>query len=114
MKRIATMADGWLPVGLPVPAMKQMWQGIQGMAKEAGRDPSKLQLIVRANFSITPEPGPEGRVIFTGSEEQIKQDIRDVREMGADELHFDPTTGAQGENAQGWFDSIERIRELAR
>jgi probable F420-dependent oxidoreductase len=113
MKRIATMADGWLPVGLPVPAMTRMWQGIQGMAEEAGRDPSKLQLIVRANFSITSEPAPEGRFIFTGSEEQIKQDIADVRDMGADELHFDPTTGAQGETAQGWFDSIERIRELA-
>ena len=113
MKRIATKADGWLPVGLPVPAMKQMWEGIQGMAKEAGRDPSKLQLIVRANFSISPETGPEGRFIFTGSEEQIKQDIADVRAMGADELHFDPTTGAQGGTAQRWSESIERIRELA-
>lgn len=113
MKRIATKADGWLPVGLPVPAMQQMWQGIQAMAKEAGRDPSKLQLVVRANVSITPEPGPEGRFIFTGSEDQIKQDIAAVREMGADEVHFDPTTGAQGETAQSWFESIERIRELA-
>jgi probable F420-dependent oxidoreductase len=112
MKRIAMMADGWLPVGLPVPAMTQMWQGIQGMAKEAGRDPSKLQLIVRANVSIGEAQG-EGRFIFTGSEEQIKQDIADVRDMGADEVHFDPTTGAQGETAQGWLESIERIRELA-
>jgi probable F420-dependent oxidoreductase len=113
MKRIATKADGWLPVGLPVPAMKQMWEGIRGMAKEAGRDPSKLQLIVRANVSISSEPGPEGRFIFTGSEEQIKQDIADVRDMGADELHFDPTTGAQGGTAQSWSEAIERIRELA-
>jgi alkanesulfonate monooxygenase SsuD/methylene tetrahydromethanopterin reductase-like flavin-dependent oxidoreductase (luciferase family) len=106
------MADGWLPVALPVPAMKQMWQGIQGMAKEAGRDPSKLQLIVRANFAIGESQG-EGRMIFTGSEEQIKQDIADVREMGADEVHFDPTTGGHGDTAEGWFESIERIRELA-
>ena len=113
MKRIATKADGWLPVGLPVPAMKQMWEGIKGMAKEDGRDPSELQLIVRANFSISAETGPEGRFIFTGSEEQIKQDIADVREMGADEIHFDPTTGAQGGSAQSWLESMERIRALA-
>ena len=68
---------------------------------------------MRANFSISPETGPEGRFIFTGSEEQIKQDIADVRAMGADELHFDPTTGAQGGTAQRWSESIERIRELA-
>jgi probable F420-dependent oxidoreductase len=113
MKRAATKADGWLPVGLPVAAMKQMWPAIQGMAKEAGRDPSELQLIVRANVSISSEPGPEGRFIFTGSEEQIKQDIAEVREIGADEIHFDPTTGGQGDTAEGWFESIERIRELA-
>jgi probable F420-dependent oxidoreductase len=113
MKRVATKADGWLPVGLPVPAMQQMWQAIQAMAKEAGRDPSELQLIVRANVSITPEPAPDGRFIFTGSEDQIKQDISAVRELGADEVHFDPTTGAQGETAQSWSESIERIRELA-
>jgi probable F420-dependent oxidoreductase len=112
MKRLATMADGWLPVALPVPAMKQMWDGIKGMAKEAGRDPSKLQLVVRANFAIGEAQG-DGRMIFTGSEEQIKQDIKDVRELGADEVHFDPTTGPQGDTAKGWFQSIEHIRELA-
>jgi alkanesulfonate monooxygenase SsuD/methylene tetrahydromethanopterin reductase-like flavin-dependent oxidoreductase (luciferase family) len=93
--------------------MKQMWPAIQGMAKEAGRDPSELQLIVRANVSISSEPGPEGRFIFAGSKEQLKQDIAEVREMGADEIHFDPTTGGQGDTAEGWFKSIEQIRELA-
>jgi len=36
-----------------------------------------------------------------------------VRDMGADELHFDPTTGAQGGTAQSWSEAIERIRGLA-
>jgi probable F420-dependent oxidoreductase len=113
MKRIATKADGWLPVALPVPVMTQMWEGIKGMAKEAGRDPSELQLIVRANISISQEPGPEGRLIFTGSEDQIRQDIADVGQMGADEIHFDPTTGAQGNSVESWLETMERMRELA-
>jgi probable F420-dependent oxidoreductase len=66
MKRVATRADGWLPVGLPVPAMQQMWQSIKDMSREAGRDPDDLELIVRANFSFTDTQG-DGRMIFTRS-----------------------------------------------
>jgi probable F420-dependent oxidoreductase len=113
MKRVATQADGWHPVGLPVPAMKQMWEAIQGMAREAGRDPSALQLVVRANFTITPEPLGDDRWIFSGSEDQIRQDIQAVRDLGADEVEFDPTTGPQGNTLESWLDSMERIRELA-
>jgi hypothetical protein len=90
-----------------------MWEGIKRMAREAGRDPAELRLIVRANVSISREPGPEGRFIFTGSEAQIKQDIAEVRDMGAHEIHFDPTTGAQGSSAETWLETMERIRELA-
>jgi probable F420-dependent oxidoreductase len=113
MKRVATMADGWIPVGLPVPAMKQMWEGIQSMARGAGRESSELKLIVRANFSIMPEPMDDSRWIFMGSENQIRQDIAAVREMGADEIEFDPTVGAQGNSLESWLDGMERIRELA-
>lgn len=113
MKRVARMSDGWLPVGLPVPAMKQMWEGIQGMAREAGRDPSELELVVRANFSIIPEAQGESGMIFTGPEDKIRQDIKEVRELGAQEIQFDPTTGPQGATLESWLESMERIRELA-
>jgi probable F420-dependent oxidoreductase len=113
LKRVATMADGWLPVGLPVPAMKQMWESVLAMAKEAGRDPSQMELIVRANFAFTPERLGDDRMIFMGSEQQIKDDIQAVRELGAAEIEFDPTTGPQGDSLQSWLDSMEKIRELA-
>jgi probable F420-dependent oxidoreductase len=113
MKRIATRADGWIPVGIPVQGMQQMWEGIKGMAREAGRDPSELKLIVRANFTITPEPMGDDRWIFSGSEDQIRQDIQAVRDLGADEIEFDPTTGPQGDTLENWLEGMERIRELA-
>jgi probable F420-dependent oxidoreductase len=112
LKRVATLSDGWHPVGLPLPAMKQMWEAVQGMAREAGRDPSQLQLVVRANFKLTSEELGEDRMIFTGSEDQIKQDTQAVRELGANEVIFDPTTGPQGDTIQSWLESMERIREL--
>ena len=41
--RLATMADGWNPVAVPVEGMKQMFDGVREMAKRAGRDPNSLR-----------------------------------------------------------------------
>jgi hypothetical protein len=38
MKRLATVADGWTPVAIPVDGMAQMFSAVKQMAKEAGRD----------------------------------------------------------------------------
>src|SRR5437868_7238771 len=64
LKRLATMADGWNPVAIPAEAMSQLSTSIQQMAKDAGRDPSALRMVVRANLEITREPLPAGRFIF--------------------------------------------------
>jgi alkanesulfonate monooxygenase SsuD/methylene tetrahydromethanopterin reductase-like flavin-dependent oxidoreductase (luciferase family) len=32
MQRVATMADGWMPAGIPLEPMGQMMEGIRGMA----------------------------------------------------------------------------------
>src|SRR6478672_10662042 len=53
MKRLATMADGWNPVAIPAAGMAQMFAGIKQMAKEAGRDPGSLAMVVRANVDIS-------------------------------------------------------------
>jgi len=113
MKRVATYADGWLPVGIPVEGMKQMFEGIKAMAREAGRNPDDLKLIVRANTAVLPEAQGEGRFIFVGSRDEVKADIQAVKEMGADEIEFDPTSGPQGETVQGFLETAELMRELA-
>src|SRR5574341_179618 len=86
LKRVATLADGWNPVGLPISNMTQRMAGIRSMAREAGRDPNELEIVVRANLAITPEPISENRWIFSGSLEQIKGDIQACREIGAAEV----------------------------
>jgi hypothetical protein len=47
-----------------------------GFVAEAGRDPSKLKLIVTANVYFHPAPLGEDRPIFVGSAEQIEEDYR--------------------------------------
>jgi len=60
-------------------------------------DPSKLELIVRANVEITAKSRPPDGMISTGILEQIKGDVEGCRRIGAHEIHFVPTfqPGAQ-------------------
>jgi len=113
LNRIARLGDGWLPVALPVEAMRQMFAALQGMAKEAGRDPAEIRLIVRANIEVRAESRGEAGWIFTGTRDEIKADIAAVRELGAEEIHFDPSLSDAGKSVQAFLDTIELVRELA-
>ena len=113
LKRTATMANGWLPAGLPPDAMKQMIAGLSDMAQQAGRDPNELEVVVRANILVTDEALGEDRWIFTGSSEQIKSDIAATREVGVAEIHFDPSVSPDGVSVDGFLSRMEQMRELA-
>ena len=113
LKRIATHGDGWNPVAIPADGMKQMWEGVKGMAKEAGRDPNELEMVVRANLGITSEPITLNRFIFTGSLDQIRGDIQACREIGAAEVHFDPVFSPEGASVDGFLKVAEQMRGLA-
>lgn len=86
LKRAATLANGWMPVGIPLDGMAARITQMRQIAKNAGRDPQSLEVIAGANISITSAPLGPGRAIFTGSLEQIKKDIDAVKNLGADEI----------------------------
>ena len=113
MKRVATFADGWLPAGVPIPAMKEMWEGIKGMAKQAGRNPDDLDIVVRANLMLMDSPAGDDRFAFMGSSDQIKSDIEACREMGALEVGFDPSFEEAGQTVDGFLKRMDQMRELA-
>jgi len=112
LKRLATIADGWNPVAIPPAGMKQMFDGIKQMAKEAGRDPAKLQMIVRANLILTDKPQGKDRAPFMGTVEQVKEDIAACREIGAHELFFDPTFSPGAQHLPRWLEIMEQVRKL--
>ncbi len=88
LKRAATLANGWLPVGIPLEAMAQMVAQFKQMAREAGRDVSKLEVVFGSGASITSKPLGKDRPTLTGSLDQIKEDIDRVQNLGVDELVF--------------------------
>ena len=112
LKRVAALANGWNPTAIPVEGMAQMFAGIKQMAKEAGRDPSSLELIVRANLEIRDKPVENNRMIFSGTLEQIKEDIAGCRKIGANEVFFDPTFTSGGQSLDRWLTWLDEMRKL--
>ena len=114
MNRIARLADGWNPVGIPLGAMEQMFAGIKQGAAEAGRDPSKLKLIVTANVEFHPTPLGEDRPIFVGSAEQIESDILATRQLGAHELIFNALFSPDLDSTEDLLSLMKQLRTMAQ
>lgn len=109
LKRLATYADGWNPVGIPVEGMAQMFGAIKQMAKEAGRDPSSLAMVVRAIVEVTEKPLGKERPIFWGTLDQIKEDVFACRKIEATELFFDPVFSTGGQSLDRWLDLLQQL-----
>lgn len=89
LERIARHADGWLPTGVPLDAIATGWATIRDGAVAAGRDPDALELIVRAAPSFSDAALAPTRAPFSGSWQQIADDIAHARDIGVHELIID-------------------------
>jgi probable F420-dependent oxidoreductase len=114
MDRVARLADGWIPAGLPLDAMEQMFAGIKQGAAEAGRDPSSLKLIVIGHAEFHQEPLGDDRPIFAGSAEQIEADIVATRRLGADELIFNALFSPDIGSTEDLLSRMEQLWTMAR
>lgn len=112
LKRAATLANGWNPAGVPMDGMKQMMANLKEMAKAAGRDPASVELVVRANLSISQQPLGKERWIFSGTLEEIKSDIAAVRALGASEVFFDAAFSPGVRTEGDYLRILEEIRRI--
>jgi probable F420-dependent oxidoreductase len=113
LDRVGRLANGWNPVVVPAAGMEGMMAAVRQSAQAAGRDPASLELVVRANLEITPEPLGADRYIFHGSLGQIAEDVRSVYAVGASELFFDAGFSPDSQTEAGLFRNLERLRDLA-
>jgi probable F420-dependent oxidoreductase len=112
LKRLAKLANGWNPVFLPLPVMAEIFGSIKQMAKEAGRDPSAMLMVVHAGLDITDKPLGKERAIFSGSLEQISDDVRGCAKIGADEVFFDPTFAPEGQSLEYWLSLLDQLQGM--
>lgn len=112
LKRLARMADGWNPVFLPVPVMAEMFGSIKQMAKEAGRDPSAIVMVVHAGLDIRDKALGNERAIFSGSLDQISDDVKACAKIGAHELFFDPAFAPEGQSLDYWLSLLNQLQGM--
>jgi hypothetical protein len=92
--------------------MAEMFGSIKKMAKDAGRDPSAMTMAVHAVLEITEKPLGKDRAIFSGSFEQISEDVRGCAKIGADEVFFDPAFAPGGQSLDRWLSLLEQLQGM--
>src|SRR5262249_42783485 len=87
LRRTARLADGWLPSSLPIPAVGQMVKQLHALAREAGRDPGRLEVIYMAGSQITSAPLDDAkRGPLHGSAAQVRTDVGRLHDAGVTEV----------------------------
>jgi probable F420-dependent oxidoreductase len=114
LKRVATEANGWFPVGIPLSEVGSMFDGIKDMAKAAGRRPSELELIIAAGVEIHKTPIQKDRIDFTGTREQIAADFATARNLGAAEIVIYAQFLPEGESAKDLVVRMEDLWNIAK
>jgi alkanesulfonate monooxygenase SsuD/methylene tetrahydromethanopterin reductase-like flavin-dependent oxidoreductase (luciferase family) len=113
MRRIARVGAGWMPAGVPIEGMVQMWAAIKAIAETCGRDGEAIRLIVRGNIWTTERLDGE-RQLFCGDATQIADDIARCQEIGADEVILDAQFTAASTSTERYVDTIGTIVQRAR
>ena len=110
LRRAAALADGWLPSSLPLPAVGQMVTQLRALAREAGRDPARLEVIYLTGVEVTDGPLDDARRgLLSGSAAQVRGDLARLRDAGVTEVIA--WTGAA--TLDGFLTGLERVREAA-
>jgi probable F420-dependent oxidoreductase len=115
LRRAGGVADGWISssranlrrIDEPIATVKRA-------AVEAGRDPDALRFVCRGPVRLGP-PGEADRRPLTGSVEQVRGDLDDLRAQGVTEtfidLNWDPEIGSPDADADAALDRAEETLE---
>ena len=107
IERAARIADGLNPIPFSFEGLEDTINRFRSAAQAAGRDPSTLKIMPRANVPITAQPLPEShRPFLGGSPAQIAQDLARVERLGVDQVMFADVASTTVDEA------VRRMEEL--
>ena len=87
--RAARMGTGFNPIAMSWDMLEGMVNTFHEAARAAGRDPSALPIVVRANNQFADQPMGTERGPFSGSAEQIRADLERAEGLGLNHVFFD-------------------------
>jgi probable F420-dependent oxidoreductase len=115
LRRTARLGDAWYPIGtnpaFPLDSLARYKGGVAKLRRltaEAGRDPASVGLSLRVQKFGTELPALAGdgeRHLFSGSAEQIVEDIDALRALGVSAIDFN-FLGSTAEKVLGQMESF--------
>ena len=120
LRRVGQIADGWVTSSrADLARIGESIAIVRSAAEEAGRDPASLGIVCRGVVRTgEPVTGPDGRVILSGSEVQIREDVEWLAKAGVTEVFFDlnwdPLIGAPDADPHAATDRAANLLELLK
>ena len=108
LRRAASVADGWLPANVPVAGMAQMVPQLHALARQAGRDPGRFEIIYMTPAQVTSAPLDDAkRGTLCGSAAQVRGDVGRLADLGVTEI----IGWSGGQTVDDMLAILERFRE---
>jgi probable F420-dependent oxidoreductase len=115
LRRVARHGDGWHPVGanpasrLGPAELRERLAELRRLTEAEGRDPATLTIAYKAPLYDVELDGGGGRRPFSGTEDQVRDDIATYAALGVHELIFD----FRGDDVGQSLERMERFAKLA-
>lgn len=114
LRRAGRLAQGWIgSTRQDLDTLGDSVALVREGAREAGRDPAAVRILLRAVVDLTDADPGSGRRPFHGTREQVVEDLADVRRRGAGEvfvdLNFSPRVGSPDVDADDAMAEAEHV-----
>lgn len=113
MDRLVRFADGWNPAGISsVEQLGTIIQLLQSKAKEAGRRPEEIQVVLRSFPQIKSQSrAPAERGLLNGAIDEIAGDVRRLEAIGVSEIFYDLNYSLLHAGPDRWLDALAQLRK---
>jgi probable F420-dependent oxidoreductase len=89
LERAVRLADGLNPVLQSWEQAEMLVHDFLAQVRQVGRDPARMEIIVRVNNGVHARPLPEPRLPLVGSLEQIHEDLQRLEQLGIQHVFYD-------------------------
>ncbi|GAC1445341.1 MAG: TIGR03619 family F420-dependent LLM class oxidoreductase [Mycobacteriales bacterium] len=114
LRRAGRLAEGWISSSRQdLTALGASVALVRDGAREAGKDPDAVRIVVRAVVDLRDKECGPGRGAFEGTREQVLEDLATCRSQGATEVFLDlnlsPRVGSPDVAAREAMDYADRV-----
>lgn len=120
LRRVGRIADGWVTSSrADLAGIGESIAIVREAAAQASRDPAALSIVCRGVVrSGEPVAGADGRLILSGSEAQIREDVEWLAATGVTDVFFDlnwdPLIGSPDVDPRAAADRASHLLELLK